>query len=94
VHGTLTHASHPDTGHPLSGTSLPRWEDIVALGRRAHDAFGVITIAWDIALTPDGLTILEGNCSWSAHPLLVPEIRLRRYARIYDTWMSEVLADR
>lgn len=87
VNGRFTHELHPDTEHPLPGTALPHWSNVVDLGCRAHDAFDIVTIAWDIALTPDGLTLLEGNCSWSAHPLLVPEIRLRRYARVYDAWM-------
>lgn len=87
VNGRFTHELHPDTEHPLPGAALPHWSNVVDLGCRAHDAFDIVTIAWDIALTPDGLTLLEGNCSWSAHPLLVPEIRLRRYARVYDAWM-------
>mgnify|MGYP006281493091 CR=1 FL=1 len=91
--GTLTYESHPDTEHPLSGTLLPQWPEVVALSREAHEAVDVVTVGWDIALTEDGLTIIEGNCNWSAIPIMVPSICLQRYARVYDAWMSEQVSD-
>lgn len=93
IDDTFRHESHPDTGHPLPGAILPHWEEVVQLGCRAHSACDVITIGWDIALTTDGLSILEGNCGWSANLLLIPQIRLHRYAILYDAWMQK-LGDR
>lgn len=90
IDGTFRHEYHPDTGHHLPGTILPHWEEVVQLGCRAHRAFDVITIGWDIALTSDGLKILEGNCGWSANLLLIPKIKINRYARLYDKWMQKL----
>lgn len=53
---------HPDTGLQLVGFVMPRWEEACALVKelapRIPDAHFV---GWDLALTPDGWVMVEGN---------------------------------
>lgn len=56
---------HPDTGAQIAGEILPFWEDVVALAVRAHGAFEkVAAIGWDVAITSDGVKLLEANTGW------------------------------
>ena len=53
---------HPATGARIAGRRLPQWNDVVALARRAHVHFSDrVIVGWDIALTLEGLSIVEGN---------------------------------
>jgi hypothetical protein len=54
---------HPVSDAPIAGRVLPDWNDAVALTQRTHrEAFPEYTlVGWDIALTVEGPTILEGN---------------------------------
>jgi hypothetical protein len=57
--------SHPDTGAPIAGRTLPCWSDVLALAARAHDAFADYpSVGWDIAITPGGPVLLEANYNW------------------------------
>src|SRR5699024_8604031 len=59
----VTH--HPITGQALAGFQIPFWEDIVSLVQRAADVFHVLpAVGWDVAITPGGVTLLEGNTRW------------------------------
>lgn len=56
---------HPDTGAQIPGHRLPLWQDVMALALRAHAAFAQFpSVGWDIAITPDGPVLLEGNFNW------------------------------
>jgi hypothetical protein len=53
---------HPGTDAPILGTQLPMWEDVKGFAVRAHGAFGDrVVVGWDIAITPDGPVLVEGN---------------------------------
>lgn len=53
---------HPDTDAAIKGRMLPLWSEAKELAVRAHAAFADRTvIGWDIALTPDGPCLVEGN---------------------------------
>jgi hypothetical protein len=53
---------HPVTGARVTGRVMPRWPEIHGLALRAHQAFADrMIVGWDVALTPDGPTLLEGN---------------------------------
>lgn len=53
---------HPETDAPVMGRGVPRWTEIVSLCIRAAATFPrVRTIGWDVAVTDDGLVVLEGN---------------------------------
>ena len=55
----------PGTGVRIAGVQLPHWEETVALVLRAATAFlPARSLGWDVALTPDGPVIVEGNMFW------------------------------
>lgn len=61
----IVYDRHPQTGQPIAGRRLPRWEDVIALGVKAHEQFeGFHSIGWDIAITSDGPLLIEGNHDW------------------------------
>lgn len=58
---------HPSTGVPLAGIQVPQWDEVLALARRAAIAFQPLRyVGWDIALTPTGPVLVEGN--WNSDP--------------------------
>lgn len=55
-------SEHPTTGAQIEGTRLPYWDEVKDLAVRAHRIFADrLLIGWDIAITDDGPTIIEGN---------------------------------
>jgi hypothetical protein len=53
---------HPDTGEAITGTIVPDWNAVLALGLEAAATLPAIrTQSWDIALTDSGPVILEAN---------------------------------
>lgn len=53
---------HPDTGRPIEGVRLPFWAESLALAEAALDAFPKMRFAGlDVAVTPDGPSIIEIN---------------------------------
>lgn len=59
---------HPKTGAPVTGRVIAGWPDVAALAVRAHRAFsGRVVIGWDLALTPGGAVIIEGNSDPDTH---------------------------
>ena len=56
----MTH--HPVTGIKIKGRVLKNWPAIRELALKAHRTFKHrVIVGWDIALTPDGPVMLEGN---------------------------------
>lgn len=59
----LTH--HPVTGIAVKGRKLENWPALRDFAVRAHRAFmHRVVIGWDIALTPSGPVLLEGNSNF------------------------------
>ena len=55
---------HPDSGIRLKGFQIPRWDELVSLVDELMEQmpeFGYI--GWDLALTQNGWTVVEGNYS-------------------------------
>lgn len=53
---------HPLTGTRITGTQLPEWEAACDLAIRAAQIFKHNkSVGWDIAMTSEGLVLLEGN---------------------------------
>lgn len=53
---------HPVTGHVITGSEVPRWHEALALALRAHETLMDIPVAgWDVAVTTDGVFLLEVN---------------------------------
>ncbi|MBN2284945.1 MAG: hypothetical protein JXI43_00755 [Tissierellales bacterium] len=61
--GIKTVPFHPVTGKSFENFRIPLWEDICKLVREVSLKFLPLRIVgWDIAITPKGLFIIEGNC--------------------------------
>lgn len=53
---------HPETGEAFRGFQLPDWESARGLVLRAAKAFlPTRTVGWDVAFTPGGPALIEGN---------------------------------
>lgn len=53
---------HPTTGHRLIGFSIPRWDEAIALVTELACRKPTIRYCgWDVALTPNGWIMIEGN---------------------------------
>lgn len=56
---------HPGTGFYMPGFKLPFWKETKELVHRAMDKVPSLGyVGWDIALTPEGPELVEGNYSW------------------------------
>jgi len=65
IPGYVTLQKHPNTGLDIEGFRLPLWDQACTLAREAAMRFlPVRTIGWDVALTPRGPVIVEGNIWW------------------------------
>ena len=63
---------HPDSGVIFAGRPVPFYRESVELALRAHRLFPALaTVAWDIAVTPSGPLLLEGNHDWDIEMLQV-----------------------
>jgi len=59
---THVHPIHPDTGLAIAGTRIPFWRESVDLALRAHSLLGDLpVVGWDVAVTPCGPVLVEGN---------------------------------
>lgn len=55
---------NPVTGAQIAGRMLPMWPETRAAAEAAHAAFPYkVTVGWDVAITPDGPVVVEGNGS-------------------------------
>jgi hypothetical protein len=58
-------ATHPRTNVPVAGFRLPLFDEAKALAIRAAAFFlPARTIGWDMAVTPSGPVLIEGNAYW------------------------------
>lgn len=65
--GIVKILKHPITGKSFAGFQLPDWQDACKLVKEASTYFLPIrTVGWDVALSPDGPCIIEGNIWWDA----------------------------
>ncbi len=56
---------HPDTNEKFENYQIPFFEEAKELVMEAHKYFyNIRSIGWDIAITPDGPAIIEGNDNW------------------------------
>jgi hypothetical protein len=79
-----THLRHPETGVLFSRFKVPYWKEVLELAREAALAFRPLrTIGWDIAVTPTGPILIEGNTIWD------PLVPLRIPIGELESWSSE-----
>lgn len=54
--------AHPDTQAQFTGVELPCWQEVKAIVAQAANLLPFLPyIAWDVAITPNGPCIIEGN---------------------------------
>lgn len=64
-----TYTQHPMTGTPIVGFTIPYWEEAKAMCLEAAKKVPQMRfVAWDVAITPDGPTFIEGN-SFPSHAI-------------------------
>ena len=57
--------AHPDSGVVFRTYDVPYFQEAAELVKRLHSFFyGIHSIGWDVAIGPDGPTVIEGNNSW------------------------------
>ena len=57
--------SHPESGIHFEGFEIPFFRKAVEQATRLHRFFyGLVSIGWDIAITPKGPVFIEGNHGW------------------------------
>jgi hypothetical protein len=57
-------ARHPHTSAPIEDAVLPDWPSVLRLASDGHRCFpSYVFVSWDVALTPDGPTLIEGNAT-------------------------------
>ncbi len=76
-YGGQDHDIHPATGAPIAGRTLPDWDAATVLVVDAHArAFAdYVLIGWDVAFTPQGPLLIEGN---GKPGVLMPQRAARR----------------
>ncbi len=56
---------HPDTGIVFAQFQIPHYQEALKTACKAHSLFYRIhSVGWDIAITEDGCSIIEGNDNW------------------------------
>lgn len=54
--------THPETGCPIVGRQIPCWQESLRICEQAATMVpGLGYVGWDIAVTPDGPVLIEGN---------------------------------
>ena len=54
--------THPDTGVSLIGFTIPKWQEALMLVKQMAQVIpSVRYVGWDVALTPNGWVMIEGN---------------------------------
>jgi hypothetical protein len=84
--GLMTMECHPDTGSPIEGVRIPRWESIKSkMLEIARTLPFIVYAGWDICVTDDGFRILEGNrmAGVGAHQFFEPLLSNERLLRFY-----------
>lgn len=52
----------PDSGVPIAGSVVPRWDEVLQVCARAHRAFAPrVLVGWDVCVTDDGPVLIEAN---------------------------------
>jgi hypothetical protein len=77
--------SHPETGGPITGVTIPHLAETLGGIVRAARCFpGALCVGWDVLVTDDGFRILEANSPpglfvWQVHAPLLADARVARF---------------
>lgn len=93
VNGRFDFTRHPDTGQKIECEILPFWEEILAFTMQTHSKFSTIFVGWDISMTQEGPTVVEGNIGWASRSYECPNLEPLRdteYPILYEKWMEKI----
>lgn len=58
----------------IPGNKVLHWPELVDIAQKAHAVFpDLFSIGWDLAVTPEGIRLIEGNINWGVAPHQVNE---------------------
>lgn len=73
---------HPDTGVEFAGHRVPFFKEALAIALKAHRFMPIFrSVGWDVAITPAGPIIIEGNPHWATveHQIFRGGLRKKAY---------------
>lgn len=83
-----SHEKHPLSGFEFEGAEVPDIQVIFETAKAAHRALGTgASVGWDVAMTPDGPMIIEGNDPWGARGHVLVDADFAR--RTWDLFMTD-----
>lgn len=94
-HGGRTRV-HPDSGVTFEGFQLPFFAEAMAMVARLHERLPHIhSIGWDVALSPEGPVVIEGNDDWDGAIQMVLDCGFKdRFLASLDTALAKRPAGR
>ena len=61
----VVNGCHPDTGVKFGGMKIPYWDELLTTAKEFHKFFyGIPSIGWDVAITPNGFVFTETGEDW------------------------------
>lgn len=85
----LDYLEYPGSGQPFAGFRLPHWQAALELCLRAHGVLSEFpSVGWDVAITPDGPVLIEGNHDWNVVLAQQPGSRPLGRTRFVDSYES------
>jgi hypothetical protein len=89
-HGT-TCSRHPTSGVLLDGYEIPMVGEAIDIAARFHKALNpLFTVGWDIAITPNGPCVVEGNSHWRGRAYMALEPGyVSRYLALMEKLVNE-----
>jgi hypothetical protein len=86
-------SSHPESGRRFEGMTVPLWNEVLAETRRAAMSMPEFRcLGWDVAVTLDGIRILEANSVWST-PLVQRPHRAGMWEGDFRQWCLDTVRD-
>ena len=65
---------HPISNIKFENYKLPYWKETLEMVKKLHNIFpGFSSLGWDVAITPTGPKIIEGNSGWDR---VVPQVTI------------------
>lgn len=79
--GDVKYTRHPDSGKQLVGYVMPEWEKAKAMCKEMATMTDNLYVAWDVANTPNGWVIVEGNGGGDFGTQYVNKIGVRKQVK-------------
>ena len=85
----IDYVAYPGSAQPFAGFCLPFWKEALDLCLQAHRVFSEFpSVGWDVAITPDGPVLLEGNHDWDVALAQQPGCRPLGRTKFVESYFS------